>query len=136
MMRIALAAMLALIAAPAAAQEPPDYIGFMAQVERLAVAATSARSCEHFGYPNAEAGLRAQSQRIIDDAVRAGMPAGDADQLLAGAIEAEGKRLAARSADLEARKSDPAALDAFLDYWEGRCASLASDPVYGVHFRR
>lgn len=124
------------VAPPALGREPPDYIGLMEKAVPLAVAVSSARSCEHFGYTASEQGLRDRMQQIIDEAVSAGMPAYGADMMVAAAIQDEDKRQAERTADMEARKSDPAALENFLDYWEARCARLAADPVYGAYFRR
>lgn len=135
-MRYAVALPLASLAAAAAATEPPDYIGFSQKAERLAYVATSMKSCTNFGYPDVQQPLLDAMQRLIDQAEISGIPGTTADNLIAGFVEQENKRLVARSKDVEQRKDDPAALEQFVEYWESRCKSLADDPVYGPLFRR
>ena len=131
-----MAPMFALLSVPANSQEPPDYLAFQEQVDRFAFAVVSARSCEHFGYRSDEQELRDKGRQLIGEAVLAGMPAGNANLIVTGALNSEGEREADRAKEMEARKSDPAALDQFLDYWERRCDTLGSDPAYAPYFRR
>ena len=124
-----------MMATSASATEPPDYLALMEQAERLAVATTSAKTCVHFGYRDQQPALVDKAQDLIDEAERAGMPASNADTILAGALQSEKARQDARAQAVEAEKSDPAAVERFLGYWERRCESLANDAVYGRYFQ-
>lgn len=124
------------LTAPATAEEPPDYVGFSQQADRLAFVVASMKSCTNFGYPDVQQPLLDRMQKLIDEAELSGISVTLADSLIANAVEAENARLAARTKDLERRKDDPAAMESFLDYWEQRCEALASDPDYGHLFKR
>jgi hypothetical protein len=133
-MKIAPFLLLLAIPLPAFAEEPPDYIAFVQQAERFAVAANSGGSCQRLGYTTDQSGLTLKIQKMIDNAELAGMSGGSADMLLSGAIDAEGKRQDARMRAVD--KTNSAAVEQFLDYWERRCAMLSNDPDYAPYFHR
>ena len=113
---IAIAGIAAFSGPPAIASTPPDYIGFSEKVDRFAFAVASGTSCKHFGYRASEQALRDEGQRIMDEAVLAGMPAGNAQEILVAALRAETAREDDRVKRLSERKADPAAKDEFLNY--------------------
>lgn len=123
----------ALVIAPVAvADEVPDYLGLQGKAERFAQAATSVRSCQHFGFTTAEDALRAFGQRIVDEAEFSGIPGGSADVIVSGAIRQESARQEERGKAINSDESRAA----FLEYWRRRCGMLADDEVYSAFFHR
>lgn len=111
---------------------PPDYVSLTERSDRLAQVATSAKSCERFGFKVDGAGVQKEAQRIIDDAVVSGVSGGDAETIFAGSMERERNYQSQRSSSVKTEDD----LAEFLKYWSRRCTALSSDESYGQYFHR
>lgn len=115
-----------------AAGDPPDYIGFSAKADRLAVMSNSVGSCGRFGYTVDQDGLLQLMQRTLAEAIYAGIDGGTAEAMIAGAVEREGQNM-----EYLAQQAGPSgsARARFMQYWRDRCAGLAQAADSGPYFR-